>query len=210
MDRRQSRDGLLLESSASGQISKSGGRVASRARCALPDQYRDQSVEAIRLRRTRKRLRFANNRFVCSSVGGVAAGSSVEHKKIACGGRGCHLLIIDRTPAAGTVNDRGFPESLGSEGQHDAPAQTKLLGLLQGNKISAARSRADKRYSMAIAGVFLPSIHSSIPLAFSLADAIRRRLRNRPASAPISGTTRLISTSVARLIAFKKAGSEPA
>jgi tRNA-dihydrouridine synthase len=48
------------------------------------------------------------------------------------------------------------------------------------------------------------------PVGLRLADAIRRRLRNRPASAPISGTTRLISTSVARLIAFKKAGSEPA
>jgi len=173
MDRRQSRDGLLLESSASGQISKSGGRVASRARRALPDQYRDQSVEAIRLRRTRKRLRFANNRFVCSSVGGVAAGSSVEHKKIACGGRGCHLLIIDRTPAAGTVNDRGFPESLGSEGQHDAPAQTKLLGLPQGNKISAARSRADKRYSMHLVKNFA----DALPYLLDVLEGESRHLR---------------------------------
>jgi len=61
---------------------------------------------------------------------------------------------------------------------------------------------------MAITGVFLASIHSNIPLVFSLVDAIRGRLRNRPASVPISGTTKSTSTSVARLIAFKKAGSE--
>jgi hypothetical protein len=85
-------------------------------------------------------LRFANNRLVCSRVGGVAARSSVEHEKIACRGRGCHVLIIDRAPAAGTVNDRGLPESFRREGQHDAPAQTKLLGLLQSNEISAASS----------------------------------------------------------------------
>jgi hypothetical protein len=59
----------------------------------------------IRLRRTGKRLRFANNRLVCSSVGGVAASSSVEHEKIACRCRGRDLLIIYRTPLAGTVNN---------------------------------------------------------------------------------------------------------
>ena len=64
---------------------------------------------------------------------------------------------------------------------------------------------------MAIAERLLgSSIHSNIPLVFSLADAIRRRLRNRPASAPISGTTKSTLALVARLIASKKAGLEPA
>jgi hypothetical protein len=95
-------------------------------------------VRSIRLRGARERERFVNNRLVCSCIGGVAAGSAVEHEKIACRGRGRDLLIIQMTPVAGTVNNRGLPESFGCEGQHDASPQTKLLGLLQSNEISAA------------------------------------------------------------------------
>ena len=90
------------------------------------------------MRSARKRLRFANDCLVCGRVGGVAASSNVEHEKIAGRGRGGDLLIIQRTPVAGTVNNRGLPESFGCEGQHDASPQTKLLGLLQSNEISAA------------------------------------------------------------------------
>jgi hypothetical protein len=93
-------------------------------------------------------LRFANNRLVCSRVGGVAASSNVEQDKIACCGRGRDLLIIQRTPVTGTVNNRGFPESFRREGQHDTPSQTKLPGLLQSNEISSASSRTDKCHSM--------------------------------------------------------------
>jgi hypothetical protein len=111
-------------------------------------------VGSIRLRRTRKRLRFANNRLVCSCVGGVAASSNVEHEKIACCGRCRDLLIIYRTPVAGTVSNRALPESFRREGQHDASPQAKLLGLLQSNEISAASGRADKRHSMHLAKSF--------------------------------------------------------
>jgi hypothetical protein len=111
-------------------------------------------VGPIRLRRTRKRLRFANNRLVCRSVGGVAAGSNAEHEKIACCGRSRDLLIIYRTPITGTVNNRALPESFRREGQHDPSPQSKPLGLLQSNKISAASGRTDNRHSVHLAKSF--------------------------------------------------------
>jgi hypothetical protein len=99
-------------------------------------------------------LRFANNRLVCSSVGGVATSSRIEHEKIARCGRGRDLLIIYRTPVPGTVYDRALPESFRRKGQHDTSPKPKLLGLLQSNEVSAAGGRADKRHSMHLAKSF--------------------------------------------------------
>jgi hypothetical protein len=130
-------------------------------------------VGPIRLRRTRKRLRFANNRLVCSSVGGVAASSNVEHEKIACCGRGRDLLIIYRTPVAGTVNNRTLPETFRREGQHDASPQAKPLCLLQSNEISAASSRADKRHSMHVA----KSLANASPNLLDVLEGELRHLR---------------------------------
>ena len=63
---------------------------------------------------------------------------------------------------------------------------------------------------MATARAFLASTRLNIPLVFSLAAANRTLLPNRPGSAPSSGTMKSTSTLVARLIASKMAGSEPA
>src|SRR5512139_175317 len=146
-DHRQRRDGLLLESSAPGQISKSGGRVAARTWCSFQTNI---AIKPCALPGcARKRLRFVNNCLVCDRVGGVAAGSSVEHEKIACRGRGGDLLIIQRTPVAGTVNNRGLPESFRRERQHDASPQTKATSsapcAAQTNKCDSMASRKELR-----------------------------------------------------------------
>src|SRR5262249_19727202 len=155
------------------QISKSGGRVASRTRCSLPDQYRDQTVRSIQLRSTRKRLRFPNNRLVCSRVGRVAASSNVEQDEIACCGRGRDLLIIQRTPVTGNVKNPGFPGTFRGEGQHDTPSQIKLAGLLQSKEISSASSRTEQWHNMD----FVKSFGDASPNLLGVLEGESRHLR---------------------------------